>query len=101
VDGGATGKKVLAGLPVVSIPEAGSMLEKSEISAVYILPDCPDEHQDFVLRLCERCDVPIHLFQFSVDQLLTPARLLPLERPATDTSVAATLATVAHPAQSQ
>jgi len=94
VDAGAIGKKILAGLPVVSMADAASLFKKSEITVVYLLPDCPDQDQDFMLQLCESYHVPIQLFHLSVDRLLTPGQLVRSDKTVSDSALAATMATV-------
>jgi len=94
VDGGAVGKKSLGGLPVVSLGDAASLFERTEVAAVYVLPDCQGPELDFMSQLCASYQVPIHLFHLSVDRLLAPARLLRSDQAIADRAIAATLATV-------
>jgi UDP-GlcNAc:undecaprenyl-phosphate/decaprenyl-phosphate GlcNAc-1-phosphate transferase len=101
VDSGAIGKKVLAGVAVVTTAEAASILQKSEIAAVYILPDCPDEDKNLMLQLCEDYRVPVHVFQLSVDRLMTPSRRTRLDQSVAEGSIAAALATVGNSAPPQ
>ena len=71
VDSGGIGKQTLAGLPVVSLADAASLFEKSEVAAVYVLPDCQEPELDFMSQLCASYEAPIHLIRLSVDRLLT------------------------------
>jgi UDP-GlcNAc:undecaprenyl-phosphate GlcNAc-1-phosphate transferase len=93
-DGGGIGKKSLAGVPVVSLADATSLFEKSEVAVVYVLPDCPGPELDLMYQLCTSYQVPIHLFHLSVDRLLTPAPLLRSDPAMADSTIAATLAAV-------
>jgi len=95
VDGGGIGKRSLLGLPVVSLAQATSLLQKSEIAAVYFLPDCHDPNRDAIFQLCASHHVPVHLFRLSVDKLMIPGLLAPVNRAAADARIAATLASSA------
>lgn len=91
-DGGGIGKKSLVGLPVVSLAQAASLIQRSEIAAVYVLPDCRDQDQGSIFQLCASYQVPAHLFHLSVDRLTTSRLLPPVNQPAAETRIAATLA---------
>ena len=67
VDSNGMQKKVLAGVPLVALSDAPSLFEKSEVAAVYVLPDCSLDQMDFMSQLCANNQVPIHLFHLSVD----------------------------------
>jgi len=94
VDGGGIGKKSLAGLPVVSLEDVTSLFEKTEVTAVYVLPDCQGPELDFLFQLCANYQVPIHLFHLSLDRLLTPPPLLRSDQAMAGSTIAATLAAV-------
>jgi len=90
VDG--DGKKSLMGLAVVSLAQAAVLIQRSEITAVYVLPDCRDTDRDCALQLCASYRVPAHLFRLSVENLALLGRLARVNQPAAKTRIAAALA---------
>jgi UDP-GlcNAc:undecaprenyl-phosphate/decaprenyl-phosphate GlcNAc-1-phosphate transferase len=64
-------KKSLAGVPVIALADVPSLFEKSEVAVVYVLPECRGGEMDLMSRLCASYQVPIRLFNVSVDSLST------------------------------
>jgi len=92
VDDGGIGKKSLKGLPVISLIQAASLMQTSDIAAVYILPDCRVRDRDSIFQLCASHHLPVHFFRFSLNRLATLRPLSPANQDAAETGMAATVA---------
>jgi hypothetical protein len=61
------GNAFLYGVPVVPLSRMSSFLSK--VTAVYLLPDCPEPTRITAMRLCGRKNIPMRALQLSVETL--------------------------------
>jgi UDP-GlcNAc:undecaprenyl-phosphate GlcNAc-1-phosphate transferase len=59
----------LYGVPVVPLARMSVFLSK--VTAVYVLPDCPDSARLTAMQLCGSQSIPLHALQLSVETLST------------------------------
>ncbi len=62
---------VLYGIPVINVSEIPVLLRKKSIHAMYLLPDCPHEVQDFAIDLARQHRIPVHALQVTLETLDT------------------------------
>ncbi len=62
---------VLYGIPVINVSEIPVLLRKKSIHAMYLLPDCPHEVQDFAIDLARQHRIPVHALQVTLEALDT------------------------------
>jgi FlaA1/EpsC-like NDP-sugar epimerase len=61
------GNAFLYGVPVVPISRMSSFLAK--VTAVYLLPDCPEAVQLTAMQLCALQNIPVHALQLNIETL--------------------------------
>jgi FlaA1/EpsC-like NDP-sugar epimerase len=61
------GNAFLYGVPVVPLSRLSSFLSK--VSAIYLLPDCPEPARLAALQLCSPENIPVRVLDFSVETL--------------------------------
>ena len=63
------GNAFLYGVPIVPLARMSAFLSK--ITAVYVLPDCPEPARLTAMQLCGPRNIPVHALQLSVETLST------------------------------
>jgi FlaA1/EpsC-like NDP-sugar epimerase len=63
------GNAFLYGVPVVPLTRMSAFLSK--VTAVYVLPDCPEPARLTAMQLCGPQNIPVHALQLSVETLST------------------------------
>jgi len=63
------GNAFLYGVPIVPLARMSTFLLK--ITAVYVLPDCPESARLTAMQLCGPRNIPVHALQLSIETLST------------------------------